>query len=102
MAYNVAFAARLTELEPLEPKTLALWTVVTTRWPAPAEWIRGELPDGDLSPVDEPGHPSGLLLDPQVRLVVGSDRGGPLDRARVLRCCGYVTEPGLRPATPPP
>lgn len=102
MAYNVAFAARLTELEPLEPKTLALWTVVATRWPALAEWIRGELPDGDLAPVDEPGHPSGLLLDPQVRTVVGSDRGGPLDRARVLRCCGYVSEARVSPPAPLP
>ncbi|WP_456844709.1 KAP family P-loop NTPase fold protein [Cellulomonas sp. P5_C6] len=97
MAYNVAFAARLCELDPPEPKTLALWTVVTTRWPALAEWVRGELPDGDLALVDAPGHPSGLLRDPEVRVVVGSDKGGPLDLERVMRCCGYqppATGPG--------
>lgn len=97
MAYNVAFAARLCELDPPEPKTLALWTVVTTRWPALAEWVRGELPDGDLALVDAPGHPSGLLRDPEVRVVVRSDKGGPLDLERVMRCCGYpppATGPG--------
>jgi hypothetical protein len=102
MAYNVAFAARLAELEPPEPKTLALWTVVSTRWPALAEWVRGELPDGDLAVVDTPGHPSLLLRDPEVRAVVGSDKGGPLDRDRVLRCCGYAppTQTGSAGPTP--
>ncbi|GIG21059.1 hypothetical protein Cch01nite_17830 [Cellulomonas chitinilytica] len=90
MAYNVGFAARLTELEPLDPRTLALWTVVATRWPALAEWVRDELPHGDLRPVDVPGHPSLLLREPQVQDVVTSALGGPLDRDAVLRCCGHL------------
>ncbi|MBO9554421.1 P-loop NTPase fold protein [Cellulomonas sp.] len=90
MAYNVGFAARLTELEPLDPRTLALWTVLATRWPALAEWVRAELPHGDLTPVDEPGHPSLLLREPQVQDVVTSTLGGPLDRDAVLRCCGHL------------
>ncbi|GEL94869.1 P-loop NTPase fold protein [Cellulomonas composti] len=97
MSYNVAFAARITEPEPIEPATLALWTVLSTRWPALAEWIRDALPlGGEVRASDESGHPSRLLLEPPVRAVMDSPLGGPLDRVRMLRCCGYPPDPGLQ------
>lgn len=90
MAYNLAFAARVCELEPVDPRTLALWTVVATRWPTLAEWVRGRLPDLDISPDGAPDHVSHLLDDPHVQAVLNSTRGGPLDRAKVMRCCGLA------------
>ena len=61
MAYNVAFAARLTEgaARAHDPRP------VDGRGDEVARARRVDperLPDGDLSPVDEPGHRSGLLL----------------------------------------
>jgi hypothetical protein len=90
MAYNLAYAARLAELEPIDSQTLALWVVVTTRWPALADWVRDQLPDGPLQPTGEPAHPSRLLGDPEVQRVVKSTLGGPLDLDKLLRCAGYA------------
>jgi peptidoglycan hydrolase-like protein with peptidoglycan-binding domain len=90
MAYNLAFAARVSEpLEPIDPETLALWTVLTIRWPMLTDWIRGELPYLTLAAVEGDGHPSKLLEKDAVRDVLNSNRGGPLDPARIRRCCGY-------------
>ncbi|MDQ8042953.1 MAG: P-loop NTPase fold protein [Brevundimonas sp.] len=94
MAYNLAFAARVCELEPVDPRTLALWTVVATRWPTLAEWVRGRLPDLDIGPEGEPDHVSHLLDDPHVQAVLNSTLGGPLDRAMVMRCCGLAASGG--------
>jgi KAP family P-loop domain len=88
MAYNLGFAARLSELEPVDSRTLALWTVVATRWPALADWIREQLPDGSLLPTADAAHPSQLLRSDEVKRVVTSTLGGPLDRERLLRCAG--------------
>jgi KAP family P-loop domain len=99
MAYGIAFASRLADPHPIPAETLALWTLITIRWPALAEWIRSRLPDGSLEPIDLEHHPSLLLSDPQVKRALLSDRGGPLDRDALLRCCGHPvpqTAPGRR------
>ena len=89
MAYSVNYAARLSEGADFESQTLALWTVLSTRWPTLADWVLERLPDKSLDPEAADGHPSRLLLDPEVNRVIRSGKGGPLDRERVLRCCGY-------------
>jgi hypothetical protein len=89
MAYSIAFASHLVDPDPIPAQTLALWTLIAIRWPALAEWIRDELPDGSLEPVDLDHHPSRLLADPRVQRVIASEKGGPLDRDMLLRCCGY-------------
>jgi hypothetical protein len=101
MAYNIAFASRLVHPEPVPAETLALWTLIVVRWPALAEWIRSELPDGSLEPVDLEHHPSRLLATPQVQRVIASKNGGPLDRDMFLRCCGYPV-PAARTPKPSP
>jgi peptidoglycan hydrolase-like protein with peptidoglycan-binding domain len=92
MAYNLAFATRLSELAPFKAETLALWTVLATRWPALADWVRDQLPDGPFAPVGEPDHPSRLLLDPEVQRVIDSGKGGPLTIELVKRCNGFLPE----------
>jgi hypothetical protein len=93
MAYSVNCAARLAEGGQFESQTLALWTLLTIRWPALADWVREQLPDQSLKPVNQEGHPSRLLLDAEVNRVIESPKGGPLDREKVLRCCGYQVRP---------
>ncbi len=93
MAYNLAFVSRIADPERADPDTLALWTVVETRWPDLAEWVRRQLPDGSLHPTGDADHPSQLLLDSEVRRVVTSPHGGPLDRERLLRCLGHPVGP---------
>ena len=96
MAYSVNYAARLSEGGDFGSKTLALWTLLSIRWPTLADWVLERLPDKSLEPVAEEGYPSQLLHDPEVNRVVRSDLGGPLDRDEVLRCCGYrVSEPAV-------
>jgi hypothetical protein len=101
MAYNIAFASRLLDPESIPAETLALWTLIAVRWPALAEWIRGELPDGSLEPIDLEHHPSKLLVAPQVQRVIASKNGGPLDRDMFLRCCGYPVPAARTPEAPP-
>jgi hypothetical protein len=101
MAYNIAFASRLLEPESISAETLALWTLIVVRWPALAEWIREELPDGSLEPIDVEHHPSKLLATPQVQHVMASKNGGPLDRDMFLRCCGYPVPATRTPGAPP-
>jgi hypothetical protein len=96
MAYSVNYAARLSEGADFESQTLALWTLLSIRWPTLADWVLERLPDKSLEPVTEEGHPSQLLHDPEVNRVIRSDQGGPLDRDKVLRCCGYrVSDPAV-------
>jgi len=101
MAYNIAFASRLLYPEQIPAETLALWTLIVVRWPALAEWIREELPDGSLKPIDLEHHPSKLLVAPQVQRVITSKNGGPLDRDMFLRCCGYPVPATRTPGAPP-
>jgi hypothetical protein len=89
MAYSVNFASRLAEGGDFDSQTLALWTLLAIRWPALADWVREQLPESSLEPVDQDGHPSQLLFDPDVNRVIQCGNGGPLDRNKVLRCCGY-------------
>jgi peptidoglycan hydrolase-like protein with peptidoglycan-binding domain len=95
MAYNLAYATRLCELADFEPDTLALWTVLATRWPALADWVRDQLPDGPFGPDGGPDHPSQLFLDPEVQRVIDSDKGGRLTVERVKRCNGFLPQPAV-------
>lgn len=88
MAYNLALAARLSEYSRVDPATLALWTVLSIRWPALADWLRDQLPHGPLPISEEEGHPSRLLLTSEVQAVISSEKGGPLNAEMMLRCMG--------------
>ena len=94
MAYNLAYAARLSELTPFSTDTLALWTVVNIRWPDLAEWIRTRIAEGTIEPSDDElrdiAHPCHLLQRSEVLAVFGSKRGGPLNAATLVRYCGHV------------
>jgi hypothetical protein len=97
MAYNLGYATRLCELAEFDAETLALWTVLATRWPALADWVCEQLPDGPFGPTGAPDHPSQLLLDPDVQRVIQSTKGGPLDDLdKVRRCNGYLPEPARK------
>ncbi len=89
MTYNIAYATRLSELAPFDSETLALWTVLAVRWPALADWLREQLPDGPFAPIGGADHPSQLLLDSDVQKVLSSTKGGPIDITKLRRCCGY-------------
>lgn len=96
MTYNMAFAARVLEDgPPLDPDTMALWTVLSIRWPELTDWIRsqGAYLDLKFRACGAPAHPSKLLDAPEVERVMRSPKGGPLDEARVLRCCGVFRTP---------
>jgi hypothetical protein len=88
MTYNFLVASRVAEGSDADGASLALWAVLATRWPALADWVHDQLPDGSLHPTPDSAHPSHLLKDEEVQRVVRSTLGGPLDRQRLLRCVG--------------
>ena len=97
MAYNLSYAARLSELAPFSTETLALWTVVTIRWPELANWMRLRIADGTLEPRqeerDDRSHPCHLLDRPEVlRVLDAVDRGGPLNEETLPRYCGIFEQ----------
>jgi hypothetical protein len=95
MAFSVIRAARLAEGNPVATEPLALWTIVTVRWPLLAEFLtdnpeRVDLFNASTSQLDSrvPGDVGDLLAHPtdELRQVFNHSVGGPL-RADVIRQC---------------
>jgi hypothetical protein len=81
----------------VDPDTLALWTIIETRWPGLADALRKE-PDLILptDPVPERSVTDKAFLDllgsRDVQEVINFRHGGPLTAEGVRKCCGRHTE----------
>jgi hypothetical protein len=95
--YSIVEAVRLLEGCSVGGDSLALWTIIETRWPALADYLR-EKPDdvayiGDASDISSsPSEIAGLFKDPDVRQVVQFEHGGPLTSEVIRTCCGALRE----------
>lgn len=93
---NYAMHRSVSVLEgiPLASETLALWTILETRWPSLADYLRESpetlaLADGDNGPDSKlPPEIKLLLAEPAVRQLISFEYGGPLTPDLVRSCCG--------------
>ncbi len=100
MAYTLLRSVRVAEGSDIELKPLALWTIVTTRWPLLAEYL-GRNPeavhlfrtDPDQLPSDVPSGLRSIFIDPPHDLVevFNSSLGGPLFPDVIRRCIGPIS-----------
>jgi len=80
-------ALRTLEGAGFQTSTLALWTVVESRWPQLADHLRQHPEDIEPGPTTEPGI-ADLLARPDVRSVVAESEWGPLSAQDVRDCTG--------------
>lgn len=89
-AYTMARAVATLQGTAIARDPLALWTIVTIRWPQLADELRAH-PDAVTSPDDASDlsdDARSLLQRPDVRGVLSFDRGGPLTAQQIRTCCG--------------
>lgn len=93
-AYGVERAVRVLEGNLVETGPLALWTILSHRWPDLAEYLRSR-PDAiecisasSNPPDDIPDGLRQLLRSPDVIRVAAYEDGGPLTPDLVDACCG--------------
>jgi hypothetical protein len=92
--YSALRAVRTLEGNPVRSEPLALWTILETRWPSLADYLRAnpeaiELlgkPSADLAVV--PADLQMLFGDPAVRRLAEFEHGGPLTPELLRACCG--------------
>ncbi|MDP1848801.1 MAG: P-loop NTPase fold protein, partial [Solirubrobacteraceae bacterium] len=103
-AYGVARALQILEDNVVPRDPLALWTIVRTRWPGLAEYVRGHpeaieaLAAGGPGPPATPKDIEALFGAPAVRRVITCAHGGPLTPALIRACCGLPEDEELPPA----
>jgi hypothetical protein len=99
MAFSILRAARLAEGNPVPTNGLALWTIVSVRWPALAEFLQQNPERVDLfrATTDRlerqaPAELRQLLAEPtdEVRQVFNYPLGGPLTAAVIRECAGVA------------
>jgi hypothetical protein len=99
MAFSVLRAARLAEGNPVATEPLALWTIVTVRWPLLAEYLADEPERVDLfhAPAAQsdgrvPSDLQALLAAPtdELRQVLTHPVGGPLQPDVIRQCAGLA------------
>jgi hypothetical protein len=99
MAFSVLRAARLAEGNPVATEPLALWTIVTVRWPLLAEYLADEPERVDLfhAPAAQsdgrvPTGLQALLAAPtdELRQVLTHPVGGPLQPDVIRQCAGLA------------
>jgi hypothetical protein len=97
MAFSVLRAARLAEGNPVPTNELALWTIVTVRWPALAEFLQQNpervnlfLSASEQLDAQAPPELRQLLANPsdEIRKVFNHHIGGPLTDATIRECSG--------------
>jgi hypothetical protein len=71
--------------------TLALWTVVETRWPYLADHLRMHPEHVDPQVTGVPDTVAELLATEEVSAVVTTSGWGPLTADQVRRCTGSLT-----------
>ncbi|NLT56486.1 MAG: hypothetical protein GXX79_18375 [Actinomycetales bacterium] len=90
MAYDLTRRIRRLEGRATSRETLALWTILRLRWPEVAEHLAHHPDDvvhlGDETTEDPPAALKDLRTDPDLRAVVRSELGGPLDAAAIRDC----------------
>lgn len=100
MAFSALRAARLAEGNPVSTDSLALWTIVSVRWPALAEFLTDD-PDervplfrADRSTIEARVPPglAGLFTSTpdELRNVFNHENGGPLDAVTIKQCAGLA------------
>lgn len=99
MAFSVLRAARLAEGNPVASEPLALWTIVTVRWPLLAEFLTDDPDAVALFRVPEeqlvglaPTQLRSLLSSPtaELREVFNHEVGGPLSADVIRQCAGIA------------
>ena len=102
-AYGVARALQVMEDNVVARDPLALWTILRTRWPGLADYIRAhpEAIDGlasGRSPSGVPKDVEALFGAPAVRRVITCAHGGPLTPTLIRACCGLPEDDVVPPA----
>lgn len=95
--YSMLQTVTILEGYVVDPDTLALWTIIETRWPGLADALRKE---PDLISLTDPSSERNVtdeaLLDllgsRAVQEVINFHHGGPLTAEGVRKCCGRHTE----------
>jgi hypothetical protein len=99
MAFDILRAARLTEGSPVPANRLALWAIITTRWPALADFLQRNpdavelfLSRGDALADGVPTDLHQLFANPgpEVRNVFNHPEGGPVTGAVIRECAGVA------------
>jgi hypothetical protein len=94
--YSIVEAVRLPEGSSVGGDLLALWTIIETRWPALADYLRGNPAVlgsvGDSCAPLGPSDIAGLFNDPDACRVVQFEHGGPLTCDLIRTCCGAQGE----------
>ena len=98
-AYGVERAVRVVEGNLVGRDPLALWTILQSRWPELAAYLRTA--PGAIECIGNRRHPPGgtpetiriLLKSPEVARVVRFEDGGPLTREQVEACLGLDRTP---------
>ncbi|PPK64090.1 P-loop NTPase fold protein [Actinokineospora auranticolor] len=89
--YSALRAVRTLEGSAVPVETLALWTILETRWPGLAEHLR-RCPDAvekvGANPEDVPEELRAVFSEPGVVALVGSQRWGALGAAEIRACVG--------------
>lgn len=68
--------------------TLALWSVVETRWPLLADYLRAHPEDVEDGAADVPDTISALLASEEVKGVLSGSQWGAMTKERILLCTG--------------
>lgn len=100
MAFSALRAARLAEGNPVSTDSLALWTIVSVRWPLLAEFLAAE-PDERIGlfaalradvETHSPATLHSLFNSPpaELRAVFNHQPGGPLDAPTIKQCSGLA------------
>jgi len=102
-SYSILRAVRTLEANPVPSEPLALWTILETRWPSLADYLRHN-PEAvemlhkqatalDLEPI--PVEIRDLFTDPTIQRLADFEYGGPLTADLIRACCGAaIFEPG--------
>jgi hypothetical protein len=94
--YSMLQTVTILEGHVVDPDTLALWTIIETRWPGLADALRKE-PDliSPTEPTSETHVTDNAFLDllgsRAVQEVINFRHGGPLTAEGVRKCCGRHT-----------
>jgi hypothetical protein len=93
-SYSALRDVRIMEGNQVLREPLALWTILETRWPSLADYLRTAPEAIELlgNPADEleavPSELRILFADPAVIRLANFDHGGPLTPAAINACCG--------------
>jgi hypothetical protein len=109
-SYSALRDVRIMEGNLVQREPLALWTILETRWPSLADYLRiaPEAIELLAKSADEleiiPTELRALFADAEVRRLADFEYGGPLTPAVINACCGVehsTTWPGRIPAGSP-